>query len=55
MIARLIEWSLAHRVVVLAGALLLLAWGALETTRMPVDVFPDLTAPTAWPPRRSRP
>jgi CzcA family heavy metal efflux pump len=46
MIARLIEWSLANRVFVLAGALLLLAWGALETARMPVDVFPDLTAPS---------
>ncbi len=46
MIARLIEWSLAHRVFVHAGALLLLGWGALEATRMPVDVFPDLTAPS---------
>jgi CzcA family heavy metal efflux pump len=46
MIAKLIEWSLAHRVFVLAGALLLLAWGAVETARMPVDVFPDLTAPS---------
>ena len=29
-----------------SGALLLLLWGGYETTRMPVDVFPDLTAPT---------
>jgi CzcA family heavy metal efflux pump len=45
MIARIIEWSLHNRVVVAAVAALLLAWGALQATRMPVDVFPDLTAP----------
>ena len=46
MIAKLIEWSLRHRVFVLFGALLLLIWGSIEATRMPVDVFPDLTAPS---------
>ena len=46
MIAKLIEWSLHNRVVVLFGALLLLVWGAIEAQRMPVDVFPDLTAPS---------
>jgi len=46
MIAKLIEWSLRHRVFVLFGALLLLVWGTIESTRMPVDVFPDLTAPS---------
>jgi CzcA family heavy metal efflux pump len=46
MIAKLIEWSLRHRVFVLFGALLLLVWGGIEATRMPVDVFPDLTAPS---------
>ncbi len=45
MIARLIEWSLQNRVVVVVVAALLLAWGALQSARMPVDVFPDLTAP----------
>jgi heavy metal efflux pump (cobalt-zinc-cadmium) len=30
---------------VLAGATLLLFWGVYQTARMPVDVFPDLTAP----------
>jgi CzcA family heavy metal efflux pump len=44
-IARLIEWSLRHRVFVLFGGVLLLVWGVFEATRMPVDVFPDLTAP----------
>lgn len=46
MIAKLIEWSLGHRVFVLFGALLLLVWGLMEASRMPVDVFPDLTAPS---------
>lgn len=46
MIAPTIHWSLRNRLFVIAGALLLLLWGAYETTRMPVDVFPDLTAPT---------
>ena len=46
MIAAIIRWSLRSRLFVLAGAVLLLAWGAYQTTRMPVDVFPDLTAPS---------
>ena len=46
MIAKLIEWSLRNRVFVLFGGLLLLLWGAIEARRMPVDVFPDLTAPS---------
>ncbi len=46
MIGKLIDWSLRNRLVVLFGAGLLLAWGLLETRQMPVDVFPDLTAPT---------
>jgi CzcA family heavy metal efflux pump len=46
MIARLIQWSLHNRIFILFGALLLLVWGAIEAQRMPVDVFPDLTAPS---------
>ena len=46
MIARIIRWSLRDRLFVVVGALLLLVWGGYETLRMPVDVFPDLTAPT---------
>jgi CzcA family heavy metal efflux pump len=46
MIDKIISWSLKNRLFVLLGALLLLAWGGYEATRMPVDVFPDLTAPT---------
>lgn len=43
---RFIEWSLRNRLVVLAGSILLLGFGSYEAVRMPVDVFPDLTAPT---------
>ena len=46
MIAQAIRWSLRDRLFVVLGALLLLVWGGYETLRMPVDVFPDLTAPT---------
>ncbi|MFM7100934.1 MAG: efflux RND transporter permease subunit, partial [Verrucomicrobiota bacterium] len=35
-----------HRSLVLAAALLLTAFGIHTALRMPVDVFPDLTAPT---------
>jgi copper/silver efflux system protein len=46
MLNRLIAWSLRNRVVVLSIAALMLAAGAWTASRMPVDVFPDLTAPT---------
>ncbi len=46
MIAPIVHWSLKNRLFVIVGTLLLLLWGSYETTRMPVDVFPDLTAPT---------
>ena len=46
MIDTILRWSLAHRAVVLLLAALLLGWGAVTAVRMPVDVFPDLTAPT---------
>jgi CzcA family heavy metal efflux pump len=43
---RLIEWSIDHRWMVMAGSLLLLASGWWSARDMPIDVFPDLTAPT---------
>lgn len=46
MLRRLIRLSLDHRVFVLAAATLLLVVGAFWVTRIPVDVFPDLSAPT---------
>ena len=46
MIDDLIRWSLRNRLVVLAVAAAFLVWGSYEATRLPVDVLPDLTAPT---------
>ncbi len=43
---RLIRWSIEHRLLVVAASVLLVAWGVSVTRQMPVDVFPDLTAPT---------
>ncbi len=46
MIDRIIGWSLNNRLLVLVSALLLIVWGSYEAWRAPVDVFPNLTAPT---------
>ena len=46
MIDALIHWSLRNRAAVLVMAALLLVVGGYTTLKMPVDVFPDLTAPT---------
>jgi len=46
MINLLIRWSLANRVAVFALAAVLMVAGAYFVARMPIDVFPDLTAPT---------
>jgi CzcA family heavy metal efflux pump len=46
MIDALIHWSLRNRVVVVALALAFLIWGGWTATRIPLDVLPDLTAPT---------
>lgn len=46
MIDRVIQWSLANRLLVLASAGLLLVWGTWTALDTPVDVFPDLTAPS---------
>src|SRR5687767_1402714 len=43
---RLIHWSIDHHWIVIALSVLLLAAGAWTARDMPVDVFPDLTAPT---------
>lgn len=45
MIAKIIQWSLGNRLFVLVAGILLMLWGGYQTMRMPVDVFPDLTAP----------
>lgn len=46
MLNAIIRFSLTNRALVIAASLLLLAAGGYTATRMPVDVFPDLTAPT---------
>src|SRR2546422_3885684 len=46
MIDGLIGWSLRSRGLVLALAAGFLAWGGYVLSTMPVDVLPDLTAPT---------
>ena len=46
MIDKLIRWSLAHRPIVIALAIAFLVWGGWTASRMPLDVLPDLTAPT---------
>ena len=46
MIDGLIQWSLRNRLVVLTVAAAFLVWGGYVATQMPVDVLPDLTAPT---------
>jgi len=46
MIDNLISWSLRNRSLVLVAATTLCAFGTYTAFRLPVDVFPDLTAPT---------
>jgi len=46
MLERLVRWSLENRAMVYAIAALLTAFGAWTALRTPVDVLPDLTAPT---------
>jgi Cu(I)/Ag(I) efflux system membrane protein CusA/SilA len=43
MIARLIRWSIANRILVLLATLGLAAWGMWALARMPVDALPDLS------------
>ena len=46
MIERLVRWSLGNRPVIYALSLLLTLGGLVLALRTPVDVLPDLTAPT---------
>src|SRR3989442_1679171 len=43
---RLIQWSIDRHWIVIGMAALLFAAGVWTARQMPVDVFPDLTAPT---------
>ena len=42
----IVRTSLANRLVVLAAAAVLIAWGSFTVSTLPVDVFPDLNKPT---------
>ena len=46
MMKRIIQWSIEHHWLVIGLSLLLFASGAWTARQMPIDVFPDLTAPT---------
>jgi len=46
MLNRIIRWSIEHRLIVIIAAIVLLGYGGVVTLQAPVDVFPDLTAPT---------
>lgn len=46
MLNRIIQYALHNRLMIIAAAIILLLWGSYTASRMEVDVFPDLTAPT---------
>jgi len=46
MLNKIIDYSLKNRLMILVGSVLLLIGGTYITTRMDVDIFPELTAPT---------
>ncbi len=46
MIGHIIAWSLRNKLFVVLAGVLLLAWGGWQAAKTPVDVFPDLTAPS---------
>ena len=46
MVDKLIHWSVRNRAAILAAGTLFTIFGVYTTLQMPVDVFPDLTAPT---------
>src|SRR4051812_49468684 len=43
MIASLIRWSIANRVMVLFATLIFTAWGIWSLSRTPLDAIPDLS------------
>jgi CzcA family heavy metal efflux pump len=46
MVEKIIRWALERRTLVLFLAAAFSVWGAYTAVHMPIDVFPDLTAPT---------
>src|SRR4029450_5667322 len=43
---RIVQWSIDHHWIVIGLSALLFVAGAWTARQMPIDVFPDLTAPT---------
>jgi len=43
---RIISWSITNRLLVVVMSLGVLVYGSITAIRAPIDVFPDLTAPT---------
>lgn len=46
MLDKIIKYSLTHRLIVIAVAALMVAYGGWALVHLPVDVFPDLNRPT---------
>ncbi len=46
MLDRIIDFSLKNRLSVITGAILLIITGVIITSRIDIDIFPELTAPT---------
>lgn len=46
MLNKIIQLSLHNRFIIIVMAIVLLGWGSYTASKMEVDVFPDLTAPT---------
>src|SRR5260370_35355162 len=54
MIRKLVDFSMENRFLVLAAAVLLLAWGAISFHQLPVEAYPDVANNyveiiTQWP------
>ena len=45
MLNKIIAWSLAHRPIVMALMVMVLVYGGITASNLPVDVFPDLNRP----------
>jgi cobalt-zinc-cadmium resistance protein CzcA len=54
MIARIVSFALSQRFLVIAASLLLMVWGAVSFSKLPIDAYPDLSPAhveiiTQWP------
>ncbi len=54
MIARIVSFALSQRFLVIIGSVLLIVWGAVSFSKLPIDAYPDLAPPhveiiTQWP------